>query len=43
VLVNWIEIFFLPHLVEIAKFPIGGQNNSKDFFIKQGYAAANNP
>jgi hypothetical protein len=40
VLVNWIEVLFLPHLVEIAKFALGGQNNSKEYFLKQGYTAA---
>jgi hypothetical protein len=43
VLVNWIEVLFLPHLVEIAKFMIGGQNTSKEYFLKQGYTAADDP
>lgn len=43
VLVNWIEVLFLPHLVEIAKFIVGGQNSSKDYFLKQGYTPADDP
>ncbi len=43
VLVNWIEVFFLPHILEIAKFSIGGQNNGKDYFLKQGYTVQEDP
>ena len=43
VLVNWIEVFFLPHFLNIAKFIIGGQNNAKDFFLKLGYTVQDDP
>lgn len=43
VLVNWIEVYFLPHIIEIAKFNINGQNNGKDYFLKLGYSVSDDP
>ncbi len=43
VLVNWIEVFFSPHLFEIIKFTLNGQSIGKDYFLKMGYTVKDEP
>jgi hypothetical protein len=43
VLVNWIEVFFLPHMLEIAKSSLTNQANGKDYFLRMGYIAKDEP
>ena len=39
VLVNWIEIFFLPHIVNIAKYYLSNNGEGKNYFFSLGYTA----
>lgn len=39
VLVNWIEIFFLPHIIEIAKYYLANNGEGKNYFYSLGYSA----
>lgn len=38
VLVNWIEMLFLPQIVQIAKYLLTHKDEGKNYFVELGYS-----
>lgn len=38
ILVNWIEMLFLPQIVQIAKYLLTHKDEGKNYFVELGYS-----